>query len=129
METRGTASGFELNDGVAIICCADRSRGRTLSCVSEPARLHLMNALREQERTVGELVDLTALGTANVSKHLQILYAAGFVTRRKEGLFVYYRLAGAHVFRLCDLMCEQIEAEVYQRQDVFALPRLGKKHA
>ncbi len=97
--------------------------------LSEPARLHLMNALREQERTVGELVDLTALGTANVSKHLQILHAAGFVTRRKEGLFVYYRLAGAHVFRLCDLMCEQIEIEADARQHVFALPHLGKKHA
>ncbi len=97
--------------------------------LSEPARLHLMNALREQERTVGELAEITALGTANVSKHLQILFAAGFVTRRKNGLFVYYRLAGAHVFRLCDLMCEQIEVEAKVRQQVFALPRLVKKHA
>jgi len=97
--------------------------------LSEPARLHLMNALREQERTVGELVEITSLGTANVSKHLQILFSAGFVTRRKVGLFVYYRLAGAHVFRLCDLMCEQIEAESEVRQQVFALPRGEKKHA
>lgn len=97
--------------------------------LSEPARLHLMNALRERECTVSELVEITALGTANVSKHLQILFAAGFVTRRKNGLFVYYRLAGAHVFRLCDLMCEQIEVEAEVRQQVFALPRRAKKHA
>ncbi len=97
--------------------------------LSEPARLHLMNALREQERTVSELVEITALGTANVSKHLQILFSAGFVARRKNGLFVYYRLAGAHVFRLCDLMCEQIEAEVEVRQQVFPLPRRATKHA
>ena len=97
--------------------------------LSEPARLHLMNALREGERSVGDRVEITELGTANVSKHLQLLHAAGFVTRRKEGLFVFYGLAGAHVFRLCDLMCEQIEAEVEVRRQVFAAPQRAKKHA
>lgn len=38
-----------------------------------PARLHLMIALREGERTVGSLVEATGFGIANVSKHLQLL--------------------------------------------------------
>jgi ArsR family transcriptional regulator len=66
--------------------------------LGEPARLHIMNALRAGERTVGELVEATGLGTANVSKHLHLLHAAGFVTRRKEGLFVHYGLAGEDVW-------------------------------
>ena len=53
---------------------------------SEPARLQILDALRDGEMTVTELIDTTGLGQANVSKHLQSLYAAGFVGRRKEGL-------------------------------------------
>lgn len=88
--------------------------------LGEPARLHLMNALRGGERTVGELVDLTDLTIANVSKHLRILHAAGFVTRRKDGLYVYYGLAGNDVFRLCDIMCGRIETEAERRRVTFA---------
>lgn len=88
--------------------------------LAEPARLHIMQALRGGEQTVGELVEATGLGTANVSKHLQLLHAAGFVSRRKEGLYVYYGLAGADVFRLCDIMCGRLAAEAESRRRVLA---------
>ncbi|HEU4643368.1 MAG TPA: metalloregulator ArsR/SmtB family transcription factor [Gemmatimonadaceae bacterium] len=88
--------------------------------LAEPARLHIMTALREGERSVGELADATGLGTANVSKHLQLLHAAGFVTRRKEGLHVRYALADRDVFRLCDIMCGRLEAEAESRRRVLA---------
>ena len=88
--------------------------------LGEPARLHIMQELRGGERTVGELVEATGLGTANVSKHLQLLHAAGFVTRRKEGLYVYYGLAGEDVFRLCDIMCGRLAAEADGRRKVLA---------
>lgn len=88
--------------------------------LAEPARLHIMQALRGGEQTVGELVEATGLGTANVSKHLQLLHGAGFVTRRKEGLYVYYGLAGEDVFRLCDIMCGRLAAEAESRRQVLA---------
>ena len=76
--------------------------------LAEPARLQILNSLRDRERTVSELVDELGLGQANVSKHLQLLHSQGFVGRRKEGLYVYYRLADEDVFELCDLMCERL---------------------
>ena len=88
--------------------------------LAEPARLHIMQSLRSGEQTVGELVEATGFGTANVSKHLQLLHGAGFVTRRKEGLFVYYGLAGEDVFRLCDIVCGRIAAETESRRKVLA---------
>jgi DNA-binding transcriptional ArsR family regulator len=88
--------------------------------LAEPARLHIMQALRSGEKTVGDLVEITGLGTANVSKHLQLLHASGFVTRRKEGLFVYYGLAGEDVFRLCDIMCGRLAAEAQNRRQVLS---------
>ena len=84
--------------------------------LGERARLQIMNELRTRERTVGELVEATGLGTANVSKHLQLLYSAGFVSRRKDGLYVYSELADDDVFRLCDLMCGRLAAETKSRQ-------------
>lgn len=88
--------------------------------LAEPARLRIMNCLRDRERTVGELVDATDLTTANVSKHLQLLHAAGFVRRRKEGLHVHYALADEDVFRLCDIMCGRLETETEHRRRVLA---------
>ena len=75
-----------------------------------------MNALRHGERTVGALVDATGLGTANVSKHLRMLHAAGFVVRRKEGLHVHYALADDGAFRLCDIMCGRLAAQAESRR-------------
>jgi DNA-binding transcriptional ArsR family regulator len=84
--------------------------------LAEPARLEILNSLRQGEKTVSQLVDESGLGQANVSKHLQSLYAAGFVGRRKEGLYVYYFLADASVLRLCDIMCDRLENEVTLRR-------------
>lgn len=76
--------------------------------LAEPARLQLLQLLMRGERTVGDLVDETGMGIANVSKHLQLLHAASFVTRRKHGLFVYYALADGDVVTLCNLMCGRV---------------------
>lgn len=83
--------------------------------LAEPARIHILQTLREGERTVSEMVEETELGQANVSKHLQLLHSLGFVKRRKEGLYVYYSLAGDDIFLMCDIMCGRIEAEADRR--------------
>jgi DNA-binding transcriptional ArsR family regulator len=88
--------------------------------LSEPARLEILNCLRDGEMTVGELVEATGLGQANVSKHLQVLHAGGFVERRKEGLFAYYGIGDKTVFALCDMMCGQLAEEMKTRQKLFA---------
>lgn len=83
--------------------------------LAEPTRLRILQALREGEKTVSEVMDATDLGQANASKHLQLLHALGFVARRKEGLYVHYSLAGEDVFRLCDLVCDRLAAEADER--------------
>lgn len=85
--------------------------------LGEPVRLSLLQALRKKEMSVGELVAATGLGQANVSKHLHQLLDCGYVTRRKEGTFVYYRIASDDVFMLCDVMCSRIDDEVKARRE------------
>jgi DNA-binding transcriptional ArsR family regulator len=82
-----------------------------LRALAEPARLQMLNELRSGERTVTELVEATGLGQANVSKHLQLLLAAGFVSRRKDGLYTRYRIADPDVFRICEMMCGRLERD------------------
>ena len=78
--------------------------------LGEPARLRLLNTLRDGEKTVSELVGATDLGQANVSKHLHLLYAAGLVVRRRDGAFVHYDIADDRVYSLCEIMCDQLQA-------------------
>jgi DNA-binding transcriptional ArsR family regulator len=88
--------------------------------LAEPARLHILDALRGGEKTVSELMEETGLGQANASKHLQLLHGLGFVERRKEGLYVYYRLADDSVFQLCDIMCGRLVEEAQLRSELLA---------
>ncbi len=89
--------------------------------LAEPARLHILNCLRSGELTVTELVEESELGQANVSKHLQLLHSMGFVSRRKDGLFVYYALADKGVFQLCDVMCGRLASEMKARRKLLAV--------
>lgn len=85
--------------------------------LAEPTRLRILNALREGEKTVTELMEEVDLGQANTSKHLQQLLSLGFVDRRKEGLYSYYSLADDDVFALCDLMCGRLQRELGERME------------
>src|SRR5438046_1083264 len=68
--------------------------------VSSPSRLEILELLAQGERTVDSLAQETALSVANVSQHLKGLRAACLVESRKQGLFVWYRLADPVVFDL-----------------------------
>jgi rhodanese-related sulfurtransferase/biotin operon repressor len=68
--------------------------------LSNPIRLEILELLAQSERSVDVLGTMTGQSIANVSQHLQQLRQAGLVTSRKQGLFVFYRLAGDEVVDL-----------------------------
>lgn len=86
--------------------------------LSEPVRLRILQELQADEQSVGALVELLDLQQANVSKHLQLLHQAGVVTRRREGLQVFYRIADPSIFDLCNLVCGSIEQQLEHELDV-----------
>ena len=90
-----------------------------------PMRLKILNALREGERKVSELTDVTRCSQANVSKHLAVLTQHGLVQRTSRGTSVYYRIADRGTYHLCDVVCGQIGkryAEQAGLQRMFAAP-------
>lgn len=82
--------------------------------LSEPTRLHILSLLRSGERNVGELAQLCDYTSANISRHLAILSKHGLVARASRGTSVYYRIADASVYALCDLVCGSIARQLAQ---------------
>ena len=83
--------------------------------LSEPARLRVLHELRTRPLHVSALMGATGLNQANLSKHLQLLHAHGFVSRRRDGQFTFYAIADEGVFTLCDLVCGHLERDGEQR--------------
>jgi len=78
-------------------------------------RLELLEQLAQGERSVEVLADRTGLSIANASQHLQHMRRAGLVANRRDGKFVYYRLADDAVLELLAALrriAEQNLAEV-----------------
>ena len=73
---------------------------RVGKALSNGNRLELLDFVAQGPRSVEELAAMTRLSVANASKHLQELRRAGLVRARKEGLRVYYEVAGADVVDL-----------------------------
>jgi rhodanese-related sulfurtransferase/DNA-binding transcriptional ArsR family regulator len=71
--------------------------GRVAAALGSAARLQILEFVAQGERSVDTLAAMTGLSVANASKHLQALRQSGLVNARKEGLRVYYSLAGDDV--------------------------------
>lgn len=89
-----------------------RSLGKIARALASGNRLQLLEYMAQGERSVEALADLTGLSMANASQHLQALRQAGLASARKEGLRVYYRLAGDDVVRLYDMLRTVAHARV-----------------
>ena len=87
--------------------------------LSDPMRLKILHNLREGERSVSELVELTGASQPNISKHLSVMRGSGLVNRRKEGNQAYFSIGAPFVFDLCDIVCDGIRREFEQKQSAF----------
>ncbi len=63
-----------------------------LAVLAEPRRRHILDALRDGEASVGELVDELGVSQPLVSKHLRVLRDAGLVAARVDGQRRLYRV-------------------------------------
>lgn len=88
--------------------------------LSEPVRLRLLNLLMQGDSTVGQLVQASGSGQANVSKHLAVLRDAGMVGMRKEGLTTVCFIADEIVKDLCDIMCSRLRDEMERKAAALA---------
>ncbi|HSD25188.1 MAG TPA: metalloregulator ArsR/SmtB family transcription factor [Solirubrobacterales bacterium] len=80
--------------------------------LGEPMRIRLLEAMREGEKSVKDLQELTGASQQNVSQHLGVLLRSRIVERRKEGNFSLYSIADPVVWSLCDDVCDGLRDEI-----------------
>jgi rhodanese-related sulfurtransferase len=80
--------------------------------LANPHRLEFLDLLAQREWSVEDLASATGLSVANASSHLKVLRLARLVESRRDGLFIYYRLADERVFRLWQALREVGEAQL-----------------
>jgi ArsR family transcriptional regulator len=68
--------------------------------LGHPARVRILELLREGERSVGQLQAELGLDSGGTSQHLTALRRIGLVESRREGTSVYYRVDDPQVFEL-----------------------------
>jgi ArsR family transcriptional regulator len=72
---------------------------------SNPVRIRIMCALRDGEKSVGEIAVLVGAKQSNISQQLQILMTKGYVTRRREERNILYRASRTELYRIMEHIC------------------------
>lgn len=87
------------------------SAAEVFRVMSAPMRLKIISSLCNGEKNVGQL--LTEINTTqpNMSQHLNTLYQAGVLGKRRDGVQIFYRIINDRVVALCRAVCTQIALE------------------
>jgi len=80
----------------------------TFRVMSAPMRLKIINCLCNEEKNVGQLLEEIDTTQPNMSQHLNTLFKAKILGRRREGVQIYYRIINDRVVTLCRAVCTQI---------------------
>ena len=84
--------------------------------LGHPARVRILELLRDGEHAVGALQESLGLDSGGTSQHLAALRRIGLVESRREGTSVYYRAADPKVFDLLDVGRELIARSLQEQQ-------------
>ena len=84
--------------------------------LGHPARVRILELLREGEHSVGALQEALGLDSGGTSQHLAALRRIGVVESRKKGTSVIYRAADPRVFELLEVGRELITRSLQEQQ-------------
>lgn len=97
--------------------------------LATPMRLRILSALCRQEKSVSELLSEIETTQPNLSQHLNVLYRAGVLAKRKLGTQVIYRVQSEQAVNLCRTVCTQVAIEMEEPSAVPPAQRLSPRHA
>lgn len=113
---------------------AQVEKGRVFELAAElfgvlatPMRLRILSALCDQEKSVSQLLKEIDTTQPNLSQHLNLLYRAGVLAKRKDGTQVFYRVQSEQAVTLCRTVCTQIAIEMDEPSAVPASQRLSPR--
>lgn len=76
--------------------------------MSAPMRLKIINCLCGGEQNVSYLLSRINTTQPNMSQHLNTLYQAGVLAKRRDGVQIFYRIADQRIVSLCQAVCHEV---------------------
>jgi len=89
--------------------------------LSEPMRLQIMHATSEEEKAVSEIVEELGATQSNISRHLNVMYRDGLLTRRKEGIQVFYVAADPEMVENLRNVCTRLSIQMDEKTPITPL--------
>jgi len=86
-----------------------------LKSLAQPTRLKIIDFLRGGERCVCEIFPAIGEEQSNTSRHLAYMQTHGILTRRKDGVKIYYAVKHPEVFAIIDLATAVVKREIEVR--------------
>lgn len=83
-----------------------------LKGLGQPTRLKIVEFLRNGERCVCEIFPAIGEEQSNTSRHLNLLLSVGILSRRKEGLKIFYAIKHPEVLAIVDLTTAVMRQEI-----------------
>jgi DNA-binding transcriptional ArsR family regulator len=100
-----------------------RFKADLFKALAHPARIRILELLRQGEQTVSELQADLGIDPSSVSQHLAVLRARDVLDGRKAGTSVYYRVTDPQLFTILDAAREIFETHVDGLQEVLNAQR------
>jgi DNA-binding transcriptional ArsR family regulator len=79
--------------------------------MAAPMRLKIISSLCNSEKNVGQLLSEINTTQPNMSQHLNTLYQAGVLGKRRDGVQIFYRIVDDRAAKMCRAVCMQIAIE------------------
>lgn len=93
-------------------------RAEILKALAQPTRLKIIDFLREGERCVCEIFPAIGEEQSNTSRHLNMMLAAGVLSRRKDGLKIYYAVKHPEILEVIDIATAVVKQEIRGRHSL-----------
>jgi ArsR family transcriptional regulator len=88
--------------------------------LGHPARIRVLELLREGDRTVAELVPEVGLEPSHLSHQLAVLRKAGVLQARKVGATVVYSVVDPRIFQLLEVARQILTSSLQGSQELLA---------
>jgi ArsR family transcriptional regulator, virulence genes transcriptional regulator len=75
---------------------------------ANPRRLAILDLLKTQELSAGDITRLLGKSKANISQHLAVMRLRGILKTRRDGTTIYYRMANEKLAQACSMMQEAL---------------------
>ncbi|WP_320670222.1 ArsR/SmtB family transcription factor [Patulibacter defluvii] len=95
-----------------------RLKAEFFRLLGHPARVRILELLRDGERSVGELQAALGLDSSGTSQHLTAMHRQGVLERRRAGTSVFYRVKDPRIFQLLEIAKQLLTARLEETRDL-----------